>query len=245
MPIVQTENEDGEEIELEVSADEIQLTEDDDPTNLPGVQEEINRVAGKTRKSAKNTVKSTLKSDEEAFREVAQAHGYEFREDGRIKGSTQNDELKQLKKEKAQLEEKAQKAEKLEEQMEKARDTRLENQILQHADGVKEDMKDLFLSDAKNRFTYDEDDDDFYPVDEDGNPRYASDTEDVISTLREERPSMFKSKSANDGPDVTPSDSSSGKKTWTAEEHANADPVSMDEETFQDWSTAAEEDRIQ
>jgi len=246
MPIVQTETEDGDEVELEVGADDIELTEDEDPTDLPGVQDEINRVAGKTRSNAKESVKSTLKSDEEAFREVAQAHGYEFRDDGRIKGSAAQDEVKELKKRNAELEEKASKAEELEEQMQKARDTRLENKLLQHADGVKEDMQDLFLQDAKSRFTYDSDDDDFYPVDEDGNPQYASDTEDVISELREQRPSMFKDKSANSGPDVTPDgDNSGGKKTWTAEEHASADPASMDDETYQDWLTAADEDRIQ
>jgi len=155
MPIVRTETDDGDEVELEVSPDEIELGEDDDPTDLPGVQDEINRVAGKTRKNAKQTAKKTLKSDEEAFREVAQAHGYEFREDGRIKGSAAKDKVKELKKRNAELEEKASKAEDLEEQMQQARDTRLENQLLQHADDVKEDMKDLYLSDAKSRFTYD------------------------------------------------------------------------------------------
>jgi hypothetical protein len=240
MPIIETD--DGE---LEVDADAIQLTDDEDPTDLPGVQDEINRVAGKTRQNARSSVKKTLKSDEEAFREVAKAHGYDFREDGRIKGSAAQDEVKQLKKRNAQLEQKAQKAEELEAQMQQARETRLENELLKHADGVKEDMKDLFLSDAKGRFVYDEDDDDFYPVDEDGNPQYASDAEDVISELQEQRPSMFKDRSANDGPADEPSSSGSGKKVWTAEEHANADPTQMDDEEFADYVSAVDEGRIE
>ena len=238
MPIVRTEVDD-EEVELEVSADEIELTEDDDPTNLPGVQAELNRVAGKTRKNAKQTAKKTLKSDEEAFREVARAHGYEFRDDGRIKGSAAKDKVKELKKENAQLKQKAQKAEQLEEQMAKARDTRLENKLLQHAGGVKDDMQDLYLQDAKSRFTYDEDDDDFYPVDEDGNPLYASSTEDVIDNLREERPSMFKDRSANDGPTDEPNPTAGEPKTVSQSEFMSK-AETMSEQEFSEWSENVE-----
>jgi hypothetical protein len=229
MPIIETD--DGE---IEVPVDAIQLKDDEAPTDLPGVQDEINRVAGKTRQNARSSVKKTLKSDEEAFQEIAKAHGYDFRDDGRIKGSAAQDEVKELKKRNAQLEQKAEKAEELEAQMQKARETRLENELLKHADGVKEDMKDLFLSDAKRRFVYDEDDDDFYPVDKDGNPEYANSTEDIINALREERPSMFKVRSASSGPKDKPSATGNVDKKVTQDEYLRAS-ATMSPADFREW----------
>jgi len=232
MPIVTTQV-DNEEVELEVSPSEIELTEDDDPTDLPGVQEEINRVAGKTRKNAKQTAKKTLKSDEEAFREVAEAHGYEFR-----RGRTDQRLSRQRQGQGAEEGECSAEAEGRE-GMQQARDTRLENQLLQHADDVKEDMKDLYLSDAKSRFTYDADDDDFYPVGEDGNPQYASSTEDVIDNLREERPSMFKDRSANPGPDEDPNPDADDTETVTQSEYMSK-AETMSEQEFSEWSQNVE-----
>jgi len=245
MPIVRTETEDGDEVELEVGTDDLELTDDEDPTDLPGVQEEINRVAGKTRKQAKKTARKSLKDDDDFWREMAQRRGVDLRDDDLMPKGASKGEVKELKKELAQAKQKAQKAEDLEEQIEKTRDTRLENEILQHADGVEEDMKDLFLQDAKSRFTYDEEDDDFYPTTEDGEPDYTRSTEDIIGQIQEERPTMFRDKSASAGPSDEPSDSpSGGKKTWTEEEHANADPSQMDDSEYRDWVTAPEEDRI-
>jgi hypothetical protein len=43
---------------------------------------------------------------------------------------------------------------------------------------------------------------------------------------------------------VEPGGSTGGKRTWTEEEHASADPVEMDEATFQDWKSAEAEGRI-
>jgi hypothetical protein len=229
MPIIETD--DGE---IEVPVDAIQLKEDEAPTDLPGVQDEINRVAGKTRQNARSSVKKTLKSDEEAFREIAKAHGYDFREDGRIKGSAAQDEVKELKKRNAKLEQKAQKADELEEQITKARETRLENQLLQYADGVKQDMKDLFLDVAKDNFVYDEDDDTFLPVDTDGNPEYVRSTEDVITELRESRPSMFKDRSASSGPKDKPSATGNVDKKVTQDEYLRAS-ATMSPADFREW----------
>jgi hypothetical protein len=229
MPIIETD--DGE---IEVPVDAIQLKEDEAPTDLPGVQDEINRVAGKTRQNARSSVKKTLKSDEEAFREIAKAHGYDFREDGRIKGSAAQDEVKELKKRNAKLEQKAQKADELEEQITKARETRLENQLLQYADGVKQDMKDLFLDVAKDNFVYDEDDDTFLPVDADGNPDYVRSTEDVITELRESRPSMFKDRSASSGPKDKPSATGNVDKKVTQDEYLRAS-ATMSPADFREW----------
>jgi len=244
MPIVRTETEDGDEVELEVGTGDIELREDEDPTDLPGVQDEVDRVAGKVRQKAKKTARKELRGDDEFWKEEAQRRGVDLREeDLQPKGAAQG-EVKELKKELAQAKEKAKKAEEYEEQIEATRDTRLENQVLQHADGVKPDMKDLFLSDAKSRFEYDEEDDDFVPMGDDGQPRYGKDVGDVIEEIREERPSMFEDTEVSGGSSAEPGGSSPGKRTWSEEEHANADPVNMDDETFRDWKTAEEEGRI-
>jgi len=245
MPIVQTETEDGNEVELEVGPDEIQLTDDDDPTDLPGVQDEIDRVAGKTRKQARKSAKKKLKDDDEFWAEMAERRGVDLREDDLMPKGASKGEVKELKKELAQAKKKAEKADELEGELEQMRDTRLENNLLQHTDDVKDDLEDVFLGLAKDRFTYDEDDDDFYPVDEDGNPQFTRSTEDVVQDILENRPSLARDKSASSGPSDEPTSStSSGDKIWTEEEHANADVTQMDDETYRDWATAAEEDRI-
>jgi len=174
---------------------------------------------------------------------MAQRRGVDLREDGSPKGASKG-EVKELKKELAQAKEKAQKAEEYEKQIEATRDTRLENEILQHADGVKPDLKDVFLGAAKERFEYDEDDDDFVPTGDDGTPRYGMGGGDVVEEMREERPSMFEDTEVSGGSSAEPGGSSPGKRTWSEEEHANADPVQMDDETFRDWKTAEEEGRI-
>lgn len=243
MPIVRTETDDGDEVELEVGTGDIEFRDDEDPTDLDGVQSEIDRIAGKTRKKARKSARSQLKDDDEFWEEMAQRRGIELREDGSPKGASKG-EVKELKKELAQAKEKAQKAEEYESEIEDIRDTRLENDLLQHADGVKSDLKDVFLNTAKSRFKYDEDDDDFVPVGEDGTPQYGRGIDDVVEEMRQERPSMFQDTEVDGGSDVEPGGSTGGKKTWTEEEHASADPVEMDEETFQDWKTAEAEDRI-
>jgi len=244
MPIVNAETDDGDEVELEVEPSDIQLREDEDATNLPGVQEEIDRVAGKTRKKAKKTARKELRGDDEFWKSEAQRRGVDLREeDLQPKGASQG-EVKELKKENAQLREKAQKAEEYESQIEEIRDTRLENKLLQASDGVKSDLEDVFLQTAKSRFEYDEEDDTFVPIGDDGTPRYGQGVGDVVEEMRQERPSMFKDTEVSGGSSAEPGGSTGGKRTWSEEEHESADPVQMDEETFRDWKTAEEENRI-
>jgi len=243
MPIVHAETDDGDEVELEVGTGDIEFREEEDPTDLDGVQSEIDRIAGKTRKKARQTARENLKEDDDFWEEMAQRRGVELREDGSPKGASKG-EVKELKKELVQAKQKAQKADEYESEIEDIRDTRLENYLLQHADGVKSDLKDVFLNTAKSRFQYDEDDDDFVPVSDDGTPRYGQGVGDVVEEMRQERPSMFQDTEVDGGSDVEPGGSTGGKRTWTEEEHASADPVEMDEATFEDWKTAEAEGRI-
>jgi len=244
MPIVQTTDEDGNELEFEVGTDDLDLKEDEDPTDLPGVQDEIDRIAGKTRTKTRKKTKKQLRDDDEHFRELAERRGIELREDGSPKGASKG-EVKELKKELAQAKERAQRADELEDEVAEIRDTRLENTLLQETDAVKSDLEDIFLDVAKDRFEYDEADDAFYPV-EDEEIVYSKGPGDVVDEILDERPSLARDTQASGGPDTDPGETgtTNGKRTWTEEEHDNADPVGMSDELFEDWKTAQEEGRV-
>jgi len=231
---------------VQVNPDHVEI-EDEDPYLS---QDEVDNIVSKRVSRAQRTTRQELKEDEEFLQEsMKETYGVELNDDGTPKGSTNKEELKELRKRNSELEEKAQRAEELERKIQQSRETDLENKILMAADGVKEDLQDAFLRLAKDRFEYDEEEGRHVTTDENGDVIFdggePAGADYVVSKMRENRPSFFESKSANSGPDVSPSSSSTGKKTWTEEEHANADPVSMDEETYADWSTAAEEGRIQ
>lgn len=229
---------------VEVDPDSVEL-EDDDPYLS---QDEVDNVVSKRLSRQERTLKSELKESDEFFEEAARERGIELREDGMPKGSTNQEELKKLRKEKAQLEEKAQRADELEAQIAEARETQLENELLKHADGVKDDLQDAFMMTAKSRMTYDESEE-RHVATEDGEVAFTSSGEPagpkhVVQELKESKPSFFKSTEMNGGPEDSPSATSGGKKVWTEEEHASADPTEMDQETYEDWSTAGEEGRI-
>jgi len=204
---------DGEQ--HDVSYSDIELGEDESPNKLPGVQAELDRVAGKTRSAAKQSAEQDLLEDEDFFRKAAQRRGIELAEDGTPKGTSK--EMKELKKELAKAKQKAEQVEDLEGQLSKVRDARLESTILQSVDGIKDDVKDIFLQDAKSRFTYDADEDAFYPVDENGNTQYGRSVGDVLESIREDRPSLFKDTQMNGGPDNTPG-GGSGTPSFTREQ---------------------------
>lgn len=231
---------------LEVDPDQVEI-EDEDPYLT---QDEVDSVVSKRVSRAERTTRKELKSDEEFLQDAMQAtFGVELKDDGTPKGSTNKDEVKQLRQRISELEPKAEKAEQLEQRIQEARDTDLENKLLQHADSVKDDLQDVFLDAAKSRFQFDEDEETHVPVDDDGNVVFSggepAGTEHVVSQMQEERPSFFKDKSASSGPSDEPTSSSTGgKKTWTEEEHRNADPTQMNDETYRDWATAADDDRI-
>lgn len=236
--------EDGET--LEVDPDQVEM-QDEDPYLT---QDEVDSVVSKRVSRAERTTRKELKSDEEFLQSAMQeTFGVELKEDGTPKGSTNKDELKRLRQEKSKLEEKAQKAEELEQQIQQARETDLENNLLRHAGDVKDDLSDAFMRLAKDRFQYDDEEGRHVATGEDGevvfNGGEPAGPEHVVQQMRENRPSFFKDKSAQSGPSDEPTASTTGgKKTWTQEEHANADPAQMDEETYRDWLNAADEDRI-
>lgn len=242
MPIITTD--DGEQIEVSFGA--IQLKDDEQAKEWQPAQELANQTAASVRSNYKDRIKpeDALK-DDELWQQMAERRGVELREDGRPKGASTG-EVAQLKERIAELEPKASKYEEAQAQIAKARETRLENKLLQHADAVKDDVKDVYLSIAKERFTYDETKDEHVPVGEDGNADYVKDASDVIRQLQTDKPSLFKDLSAQDtgtSADDTPAGS---QRTYTAEEFqakmANAAELSDDE--YNELSTAFAEGRV-
>lgn len=232
---------------IEVDPDQVEM-QDEDPYLT---QDEVDSVVSKRVSRAERTTRNDLKQDEEFLQSAMQeTFGVELKDDGTPKGSTNKDEVKQLRQRLSELEPKAQRAEELESKIQQARETDLENRLRKHASDVKEDLDDAFMRLAKDRFSYDDEEEDHVPVDENGNVIFdggePAGAEHVVDQMRENRPSFFKDKSANAGPSDDPASSSaSGKKTWTEEEHAAADPVSMSESEYADWASAADENRIQ
>jgi hypothetical protein len=231
---------------LEVDPDQVEV-EDEDPYLT---QDEVDSVVSKRVSRAERTTRKELKSDEEFLQSAMQeTFGVELKDDGTPKGSTNKDEVKQLRQRISELEPKAQKAEDLEQQIQQARETDLENRLLKHAGDVKDDLADAFMQLAKDRFQYDEEEERHVATDEDGNVMFnggdPAGAGTVVDQMRENRPSFFKDKSASSGPSDEPTGSTTGgKKTWTEQEHANADPVNMDQETYRDWAAAEEDGRI-
>lgn len=237
MPRITVTDESGNENTIEVPATAIELTDDESPADLPGVQNELNRIAGKTRKQAKQQAQKDLLDDDSFWQKQASRRGVDLREDDLLPKGASKGEVKELKKELAKAKAKASKVDDLQKQMQKARDTRLENQLLKHADQVKDDMKDLFLEDAKRKFAYDESDDQFVPTTEDGDLDYAKNTKDVLAEIREQRPSMFKPTNATST--GTNAGGSPGSKWTSPEAWQNADTSAMTDAEFKEWQAAA------
>ena len=231
---------------LEVDPDQVEV-EDEDPYLS---QDEVNNVVSKRLSRQERQLKEDLKEDDEFFQEAAQERGVELREDGRPKGSIADDELKELKQKASKVESLEEKVSEYEEQIQSTRETKLENQLLQAADGFASDQaKQTFLREAKARMTYD-DEFGWAATDEEGDGlKYQAGEpvgpSGVIEDLKETHDFLFRDKSASSGPSDEPTSSGSGgKRTWTESEHAAADPAQMSEEEFQSWKTAAEEGRI-
>lgn len=212
MPFV-FETDDGE---LTLSRDQLKDIQDEDVTELPGVQDAINKVAGKTRSKAKQTAIKEIKRDADAFREIAESHGLELGEDLTPKGVSRK--TKELRKELAEAQSKAKEAEKLKGKVQKLRRTKLENELLKRTgDSVADDMRDILVRDAESMAVYDEDDDRYYPKTEDGAADYSGSLDTVVDRLKEKRPSAFRSAKANTT-DTNNKTGSGSAKTYTEQE---------------------------
>lgn len=240
--------EDGDTIEL--NASEIEVEEGDDLRQIPGVKSEINSASAATRRSVEQNLKSKLKDDDDYFAEAARQRGIELRDDGRPKGTAAKQDLKELKQELAKAKAKAEKADSYKEELTSLRETKLENQLLQHADGVKDDLKDLFLQSAKSNFVYDEASGEYVPAGDGDYPDHTRTTKDVVQSILEKRPSLAKNRSAQNGPGDTPGSGGSGEgRTYTMQEAKDIATKARKgdkqaQKQLADVKKAAQEDRI-
>lgn len=260
MPIVKLEDEDGTTNEVEVPADNIDTKEDEDVVIKQ--QEELNKSFSSraTRAERKALEKVGLDPDrfkgedgydvdeDTAFQTLAEKRGIELREDGKPKGSVKDEKLQELKQKASKAESLEEKVNQYEQEIQQTREERLENTLLENAPPTAgENAKETFLTMAKREMVWD-DEYGWVATDEDGEIAYdAGDPvgpKNVIGQLEDTHDFLFESTEVDGGPNVSPGSNAGGKKTWTEEEHANANPAKMDDETYQDWLTAADEDRI-
>lgn len=261
MPIVRLENDDGETNEVEVPADAIETRDDEDV--VVKKQEDLNKSFSSRANRAKRT---TLESvgvnpdkfrgedgysvdEDEVFRTLAEKRGIELRDDGKPKGSVKDEELQELRQKASKAESLQEKVQQYEDQIHQTRETELENQLLQNAEGFQsEQAKKTFLREAKARMTYDDD----YGWVEAGEDGIAYDAgqprgpEAVIDDLRDTHNFLFQDTEVKNGPNVQPGGNTGGKRTWTEQEWQEASKRTheMDADTFQDWDTAREEGRV-
>jgi len=231
---------------IEVSTSQIQgLGEDDDPTAIPGVQDEIDRVAGKTRKEAQRSTRSQLLESDDFWKKAASKRGVELREDDlRPKGATAGETAK-LRQRVDDLKAKAERADELEERVKEGRKEQLKNRLLQRASHVKDDLKDIFLDHAVERFGYDADDDTHVPLGEEGQLDFTRTADDVISEIQKQKPSLFKNTSVN-STGTSPSDSEGSQKTYTEAEVSRlmSNAASLSDDEYNDVMSAVRDGRV-
>jgi len=203
-------------------------------------QDEVDDVVQTRLNRQERNLRDELRSDEEFLQEAVQeTFGVELREDGRPKGAPTDDEVQEMRQRMSELESEAEEAERLRERIDSVRETELENELLSSADGVKDDMQDVFMSYAKSRFTYD-DEYGWVATDEEGNVEFEGGEPvrpgDFVEEIRESRPSMFRDSSMGDGPSSSPSDGGGSPDTVTRSDYEDMPPAKQ-KEVAQDEGT--------
>jgi len=243
MPLVEIPDDDFDEESL---PDTAEVQDEDDLLT----QDEVDSIVQKRLNRQERQLKSDLKEDEAFWQEMAQARGVELREDGKPKGSLSDEEVQELRQKASRVDDLQQTVEEYESEIQGTRETKLENQLRQAAQGVREDMDDVFLTYARQRMTY-TDEYGWVETDGEGNVVYEGGEpkgpEDVVSEMEESKPGFFRESSMEGGPESTPTNDATGGNTWTADEwqEAASRTHEMDEEEFKDWQSAKSEGRVE
>jgi hypothetical protein len=237
---------------LEVESTDIEYADDESPEGFISTGE-MNGIIQSRLSRERRSLRSTLKEDEDFFKEAAKERGYDFRDDGRLKGSTTSDAEKKLRQTQAELEAKNEKLETLTSKLSTFESATVENDILRHASGVKDSLKDAFVREVKSKLSFDEEegrpvqmeDGEIKYVIEDGKSVPAS-TKHVISQLQESQPDWFASRGAISGPASQPTREGSGGKVYSEDEYKRlaSKTHTMSDEDFEDWQRAPEEGRV-
>jgi hypothetical protein len=188
----------SEEGAVTFSPEQVQLAEDEKSVGGLLKQEQVDNIVQKRVSRERDTLRKKLKEDDEFFQEAANERGIEFREDGKPKGSIKDEKLNELKQKAKERDDFKEKLQTYEQELEDIRQTKLENNVLQHTDNVKEDLRPAFKKVVMDEMTYSERDNQWVRTDENGD--IVTDTygdpvgvEGVIEDVKDNYPSFFKS----------------------------------------------------
>ena len=236
-------------VTIEVEPSAITYGEDEKPSGYvpkERFEEEIKRRVT----AAKNNAKTDLSDDDEYFRELAEARGYEFREDGRLKGSAKDaaeQEDRWKKQHLAPLQTKLQIAE---ERIQKMLDTQKANEILLAADGVKPSLKEAFIREVSGKLHLDDATNKFAVKGEDGGFRYTSEGKlygaaELIAEMRESSPDWFQSTQMSGSDYKGSGDGGGSKRIYTRAEYDQlvSDPATYEAQEAE-LNAAWEEGRV-
>ena len=236
------ENEDGTQ-EIEVSPEQVSL-EDSDPFVT---QDTVDKAVESRLARERKQLPEKLKKDDDFFAKAAKERGIELREDGLPKGTTNDTELRELRKKASRAEELEQELSRKNEVLQSTRTKTLESQIRAAAPDLEEDTADVFLDYASKQFTFDQEVGDF--VQKEGSDIRFKGSEPVkvdtfVEEMKQEKPTFFKNGKATGGPDV--SASSSGKTTYTQQEWESKlnNAAELSQEEYDDLMKADEEGRV-
>ena len=220
MPLVDIPDDDFDEESL---PDTAEVRDEDDLLT----QDEVDSIVQKRLNRQERQLKSDLKEDEAFWQEMARARGVELRDDGKPKGSLSDEEIQELRQKASRVDDLQQTVKEYESEIEGTRETKLENELRSKAQGIREDMDDVFLNYAKSRMTYTEEYG-WVETDVEGNIVYEGGEpkgpEEVVSEMEESKPGFFRESSMSDGPESTPSDETGSAETMARGEFESLSP---------------------
>jgi len=235
-------------LDVDPESDRVEFTDDDSVLT----QDEVDSIVQRRVQRAERSAREEALSDEEQVRQAYQdLYGVELRDDGRPSGAPTDEELQELRRRASQAEELEDRVREYESQIEETRRTRLENNVLTEAQGVRDGAEEDLLSAIERRMTYD-DEYGWVATDGDGNVQFQGGEPvgvgGVVDELQDNKPFYCRDSSMDNGPSSEPSGDGSGSgKTWSrsAWEEAAQRTHEMSDDEFRDWDTAEEEGRIQ
>ena len=210
---------DGEE--HQVDAESIAYGDDESPSGYVH-QDDVEKIVQKRASRAERTTKEALKDDDDFFREAAQARGIELRDDGKPKGSVQDEELQQLRQKASKVDSLQEQVQTYESQMKETRRTQLHNSVLSSLDRpVQDGAQDDVLNVVERNATYD-DEYGWVITDANGNVQFeggepVTPDQFVSTTLPEQKPYLFKSTKMDGGPSDQPGGSGGGQTMTRAQ----------------------------
>lgn len=231
--------------EIEVSADQIQFGDDENPSGFVP-QPKVDDIVSQRVQRAKESAKESALEDDDFFQRAASKRGIELREDGRPKGSLKDDEIQNLRQKASKVDSLSKENEKLSKEINSSRESRLEAELLKAGD-VDDSMEDAYLTYAKSQMTYDSEYG-WVQKGEDGIKYEAGEpvtARQAAQNILESKPGFRGAKPANAGPD-TKAGGSGSKKHYTEEEWTSKmqNAASLSDDEYKKLTDAYAEGRV-